>query len=200
MCGANGDTRGVCRWFVERALQLFAEELETTFAPSLVTFWLGANDASLPTGCDAYQHVPLDVYRANIVLAVRTLAPLLPPRAQILLITPPAVIDDARRACSASGLDLDRSNDAAAAYARACVEIGQAENVPVLDLHTYVNATYPDDVERGALFSDGLHFSALGNAVVTQQIADKIAEMFDKEEAARFDAWQLPNWRDLRSS
>uniref|UniRef100_K3XAX9 SGNH hydrolase-type esterase domain-containing protein n=1 Tax=Globisporangium ultimum (strain ATCC 200006 / CBS 805.95 / DAOM BR144) TaxID=431595 RepID=K3XAX9_GLOUD len=188
------------KWFVKHALPALEQELATEFSPSFVTLWLGANDAALLSGSEAYQHVPVEDYHANIALILRALKAKLPAHAKILLITPPAVIDATRLACSATDSDLDRSNEGAAAYARACVDIGKTEQTTVLDLHTFFNATYPDESARAALFSDGLHFSAAGNNVVAQQIVLKLQEIYGAAEFARLDAWQLPNWRDFIGS
>lgn len=186
------------RWFIDHALPVLVNELKSgQYTPSLVTLWLGANDAALPTGDAAIQHVTPNDYRANMTLILRTLAPLLPSDAKILLITPPAVIDAARRAVSNNSADLDRCNEAAGVYARVCVEVGKAEGVAVLDLHTFFNATFPQEAERAALFSDGLHFTSKGNVLVAQQVASKIKEMFNAEQLARFDASQLPGFHDF---
>lgn len=177
---------------------MIVNELKTgQYTPSLVTLWFGANDAALLAGSEAYQHVTLDDYRKNITLILRTLTPLLPVKAKLLLITPPAVIDAARRAFSTSDRGIDRTNEAAGEYARVCVEVGKAEGVAVLDLHTFFNASFPQEAERGVLFSDGLHFTSKGNALVAQEVADKINEILGDEELARVDAWQLPNWRNF---
>ncbi|KAF1318519.1 Isoamyl acetate-hydrolyzing esterase 1, partial [Globisporangium splendens] len=188
------------KWFVKHALPVLEQELSSEFSPSFVALWLGANDAALLSGSEAYQHVPVEDYRANIVHILRALKAKLPAHAEILLITPPAVIDAARLACSDNGSDLDRSNEGAAAYARACVDIGQTEQIAVLDLHTFFNATYPDESARAALFSDGLHFSPAGNDIVAQQIVLKLQEIYGAAESSQLDAWQLPNWRDFIGS
>lgn len=188
----------MCRWFIKHALPVLEKELEEHFAPSFVTLWLGANDAALLSGSEAYQHVSLEDYRANLVQILRALkARLSASHTKILLITPPAVIDAARRAFSADGQDLDRTNDAAGEYARVCVEVAQTEQIDVLDLHTVFNANYPREADRSALFSDGLHFTTEGNEVVAEQIALKLAQIYSDDEFARFDAWQLPDFRSF---
>ncbi|TYZ61932.1 hypothetical protein PybrP1_001374 [[Pythium] brassicae (nom. inval.)] len=186
------------RWFIELALPVFEEELKSQFAPSLVTLWLGANDAALLSGGEAYQHVPLETFRANLALIVRALAAQLPPaHGKLLVITPGAVIDRMRLAHSASGSDLDRCDEAAAAYARVCVEVAAAEGVAVLDLHARLHAAFPDEAARAALFTDGLHFTPRGHAVVAQEVAGAVQTLFSAEELARFDAWQLPDFHSL---
>lgn len=178
----------VCtRWVIERALAIYENELTSQFQASFVTLWLGANDAALPDGPNKNQHVPLGEYRANLTTLVTSFVPHLEPKARLLLITPPTVIDSVRK-------DKDRSNAVTGEYARVCVEVAKAENVPVLDLHTYFNTTYPTEAERMTFFADGLHFNAKGNAVVAQLLDAKIKEIFDADEVDRFHRSQIPGW------
>ncbi|KAG3163973.1 hypothetical protein PI126_g5292 [Phytophthora idaei] len=88
-------------------------------------------------------------------------------------------------------------NASAAKYAKVCVELAAAENVHVLDLHTYFNTTFPDVNVRKTYFVDGLHFSEKGNKEVGKLLGVAINGMFDKEELDRFNKWQLPDWHDL---
>ncbi|RLN14948.1 hypothetical protein BBI17_007598 [Phytophthora kernoviae] len=177
------------KWVREHALPIYAKELQFQYSASFVTVFLGANDAVLKDGPDKAQYVSLEDYRANLLYILHTVKPLLPPHSKILLITPPAVIDKGRRG--------DRSNASAGKYARACVEVAQAENVHVLDLHTYFNTTYPKEEDRKACFVDGLHFSAKGNKDVGKLLCVAINGIFDKEDLDRFNKWQLPDWHDF---
>lgn len=178
---------GIIRWVAQHALPIFDKELATQIEASFVTVWLGANDAALPDGPNKNQYVPIDEFRTNLTTILTTFRPHLPPKAKFLLITPPAVIDSERGA-------KDRSDAAAGEYARACIDVGKAESVEVLDLHTYFNKTYPDEAERKSFFADGLHFSAKGNEIVAKLIDVKIKAIFDKDELARFTHLQLPGW------
>uniref|UniRef100_K3X0Q9 SGNH hydrolase-type esterase domain-containing protein n=1 Tax=Globisporangium ultimum (strain ATCC 200006 / CBS 805.95 / DAOM BR144) TaxID=431595 RepID=K3X0Q9_GLOUD len=175
------------RWFVQHALPVIENELQHEYKPSLLTLFFGANDAALATGYAGGQHVPLGEYRANLAHIIRSLTPHLPPRAKILLITPPAIIDSARKGG-------ERTNEAAGEYARACVDIAQAENVPVLDLYAFFNTRYPNEAARSTLFSDGLHLSAQGNAVTLALLEHAINDIFDDVELARFKTMQLPDF------
>lgn len=174
------------RWVAQHALPIFAKELQTQYAASFVTVFLGANDATLAKGPDAVQHVPLDEYVANLKQILHTVTPLLAPNGKILLITPPAVIDSMRGG--------DRNNASAGQYAHACVQLAQAENVHVLDLHTYFNTQYPQEADRKTYFADGLHFSSKGNEEIAKLIGIAINGIFDKEELDRFNTMQLPDW------
>jgi lysophospholipase L1-like esterase len=175
------------RWVAQHALPIFENEVATQFQANFVTVFLGANDAALPNGPNKNQYVPLDEYKTNLTTILTTLRPHLPPKAKFLLITPPAVIDSQRGG-------KDRSNEAAGEYARACIDVANAENVAVLDLHTYFNKTYPDEAERKTFFVDGLHFSSKGNEIVAKMIDVKIKAIFDKGEVDRFHQMQLPGW------
>ncbi|KAF1774958.1 SGNH hydrolase-type esterase domain [Phytophthora cactorum] len=170
-------------------MPIYAKELQSEYSAAFVTVFLGANDAVLEHGPDKAQYVSLKDYRANLQKILHTVRPLLAPHGQVLLITPPCVIDSARR--------NDRSNASAAKYAKVCVELAAAENVHVLDLHTYFNTTFPDVNVRKTYFVDGLHFSEKGNKEVGKLLGVAINGMFDKEELDRFNKWQLPDWHDL---
>ncbi|OQR80729.1 isoamyl acetate-hydrolyzing esterase [Achlya hypogyna] len=129
--------------------------------PALVTIFLGANDAALKPGPDQQQHVPLDEYVANLKQLVHTL-PTAFPGCKILLLTPPPV-DDARYP--------SRSNVEAGKYAAACVGVGAACNVPVVDFWTAMQG-------MPHLFVDGLHFNKAGNVAAHAMILGAIRKHF----------------------
>lgn len=128
-------------------MPIYEKELQTEYMASFVAVFLGANDAVLEHGPDKAQFVSLQDYRANLQRILHTVRPLLAPHGQVLLITPPCVIDSARHG--------DRSNASAASYAKTCVELAKAENVHVLDLHTYFNTTFPMRVSARRTSSTG---------------------------------------------
>jgi lysophospholipase L1-like esterase len=189
-------TRGLSgyntKWFLKDALPLIATEIQTDAynSPSLITVWLGTNDAALWNGSDSVAHVPIQDYKANLIKIVRGLW-VTAPTAKMLLVTPPPV-DDAARAeyanASTGGL-LDRSNAVTTTYARACVETAGVLGVPVLDLNSFLNAM--DETTRNTLLENGLHFNAEGNTVVDEQIRSKIAAEFPALDEA-LQSWQLP--------
>ncbi|TYZ56840.1 hypothetical protein PybrP1_008865, partial [[Pythium] brassicae (nom. inval.)] len=122
-------------------------ELKSQFRPSLITIWLGANDAALLDGPNRLQNVPLDEYRSRLASIVNAVETHLSEGSKVLLITPPTVVDSDRTL-------KDRNNAAAGEYARACVEVARAEGVAVLDVYAHINSTYPDELKRKALFVD----------------------------------------------
>ncbi|GMF45230.1 unnamed protein product [Phytophthora fragariaefolia] len=168
--------------------------LSNARSPVLITLWLGANDAALADGTAARQHVPVADYKVNlakIVQAYQTSAP----SARVLLITPPHVDDAIRKSRSPAGLP-ERTNAAAAKYARACVEVADELKMPVLDLYSFFNAM--PESERAACLDDGLHFTATGNRLVDAQVHKKIRDAFP-EVVQQLEAWQLPDfhiWMD----
>ncbi|EQC38188.1 hypothetical protein SDRG_04617 [Saprolegnia diclina VS20] len=130
-------------------------------APALVVIFLGANDAALSDARDAHQHVPLDEYLANLTTMVDTLRGA-SPESRFLLITP-AAIEDAKYA--------SRSNVEAGKYADACIAVGHALGVPVLDVWRPMQG-------RPELLRDGLHLSVDGNTLLYRWLTSTISERF----------------------
>ncbi|KAG3115939.1 hypothetical protein PI125_g5058 [Phytophthora idaei] len=179
------------KWFIESALPVVERELSGEVRlPSLVTLWLGANDAALPDGTAARQHVPLATYKENLATIVRAFQNVAP-QTHVLLITPPHVDDAVRKSRSPIGC-AERTNAAAGEYARACVDVAREIGVDVLDLYSFFNAM--SDSERAACLDDGLHFTAKGNRLVDEQLQIKINKAFP-DLAKQLEAWQLPNFR-----
>lgn len=189
------DIGACCRWFIESALPVIERELSGEVrSPSLITLWLGANDAALPDGTAARQHVPLAMYKENLVKIVRTFQARAP-QAHVLLITPPHVDDAVRKLRSSSGY-AERTNATAGEYARACVEVASELDMNVLDLYSFFNAIPESD--RAACLDDGLHFTAKGNRLVDEQLQAKISDALPNV-VKQLEAWQLPNfhiWMD----
>ncbi|EEY58094.1 isoamyl acetate-hydrolyzing esterase 1, putative [Phytophthora infestans T30-4] len=179
------------KWFIESALPALERELSGEVrSPCLITLWLGANDAALPDGTAARQHVPLATYKENLTTIVRSFQAKAP-RAHILLITPPHVDDAVRKSRSPIGC-AERTNAAAGEYAQACVETAGEIGVSALDLHSFFNSM--SESERAACLDDGLHFTAKGNRLVDEQLQKKINKAFPSL-AKQLKVWQLPNFR-----
>jgi lysophospholipase L1-like esterase len=166
-----------------------------TYTPTLITLWLGANDAALPNGSSPEQHVPVEAYKENLVELVASFKSMVPD-AGILLITPPWVDDEVQQTRSKrykgakKGLAA-HSNAMAGAYAHACVETATRLGLPVLDLHSYFNNM--NAWERKHVLEDGLHLNMRGNNLMYEQLRDKIDVAFPNI-SHKLDRWQLPSY------
>ncbi|KAF4044856.1 GDSL-like Lipase/Acylhydrolase family [Phytophthora infestans] len=184
--------------FVKHALPSVKEELSLwPESPAFVAVWLGGNDSALLSGYEAALHVPIPKYRANLCEIVHTVQDKAPDAA-ILMITPPAVNDRARRnVWSDPDGELDFSNEGIGEYARACIEEAGSLNVPVLDFHTIMNEMH--EQERCGCQYDGLHFNQKGNELVIDHILTAIEREFPSL-AKRLDAWEHPDYLELLGS
>ncbi|KAG1688533.1 hypothetical protein DVH05_003623 [Phytophthora capsici] len=162
-------------------------------SPSLITIWLGTNDAALVNGSNSEMHVAIDEYKANLGEIVRKFQTAAP-KAEILMITPPHIGDEARIKYAANRTDekkgmVDRSNAATGDYARACVEVAEVLRVPVLDLYGFFNAQSLE--ARNTLLADGIHFNVAGNKAMYEQFRSKLSSDFPGVVSA-LDEWQFP--------
>ncbi|GMJ14709.1 Guard-cell-enriched GDSL Lipase 28 [Hibiscus trionum] len=143
--------------------------------PLAVTVFFGANDACLPDGYAAFQHVPVDEYKRNLHSIVSSLKNRWP-KTLVILIAPPPIDEDERLrhpyAENPSGLP-ERTNEAAGVFAKACVEAAGECGIPVVDLWTRMQQ-YPE--WRKAFLSDGLHLTPEGNKVVFKEVMKKLNE------------------------
>lgn len=176
----------------------------------LVTIFLGANDAVLPTH-NTHQHVPLDAYADNLRSMLRTCAAEAP-GTRVLLMTPPPIEDAgyARAwACKAKATlpgvsGLDRSFALARRYREAVLAVAR-EPVPP-GVHVGLLDTWPAflvDAEAStptwaaapdALFSDGLHLGSEGNRLLGAALLARIAELWPELDPLRV-ASRVP-WHD----
>ncbi|ETV96275.1 hypothetical protein H310_10448 [Aphanomyces invadans] len=139
------------RWLPEIAAS--RDEL-AALSPSLITVLLGTNDAA-----PAFYRsgVPLEEYTTTMrgILGVVAQAC---PSAQILLIAPPAVVDEV------FGLP---QNERVYAYADVCRQLGSELRIPVVDLWT-ATQDHPE------YFCDGIHLSSDGNRELYRLVLDAI--------------------------
>ncbi|OQR80724.1 isoamyl acetate-hydrolyzing esterase [Achlya hypogyna] len=164
------------RWYLDFLPQILTE-LQGQRAPSLVTLFLGANDADLPTGT---QHVPLDQYETNTKKIISTLRAAYPEAAFVLL-TPPPVGDNEI---------YGRNNVTAGKYAASCVRAGATLGVPVVDLWTGMQP------QRESYLSDGLHLNVAGNRFVYEAFTATIAKHFPTLAPAAIPFF-YPEWTAL---
>ncbi|OWZ03947.1 hypothetical protein PHMEG_00024238 [Phytophthora megakarya] len=189
------------RWWLKYVQPTLNKELKSgTYKPSVITVWLGCNDAALPNGRNADMHVPLADYHNNLLEIVGNFSASAPD-AHIVMITPPHV-DDAARAKEAQALTdankgiLDRSNAMAGKYARECVKAATKAQVPVLDLYSHFNNMTA--AKRNGYLQDGLHFSKSGHEIVYEMLLDLIRKDFP-DVGKQMDTWQYPfvaKWRE----
>ncbi|POM60870.1 hypothetical protein PHPALM_30215, partial [Phytophthora palmivora] len=80
---------GGIKWWLKYVQPTLAKQLKSgALKPSVITVWLGSNDASLTNGSNPDMHVPLADYSKNlheIVASFQAAAP----SAEIVMITPP---------------------------------------------------------------------------------------------------------------
>ncbi|CAO2842374.1 unnamed protein product [Amaranthus hypochondriacus] len=179
------------RWAVKVLQKVFDTVDEA--APLAVTVFFGANDACLPDRYAAFQHVPLDEYKQNL----RCIFSFLKKRwetAVIVFITPPP-IDEVGRLNhpyieNPSGLP-ERTNEAAGAYAKACIEVARVCGTPVVDIWTKMQE-FSD--WRKTCLSDGLHLAQGGNRIVFEELVKKLKEVGVSLEKLPVD---LPLFSDI---
>ncbi|ETI50782.1 hypothetical protein F443_05738 [Phytophthora nicotianae P1569] len=183
------------KWFLKYVMPTLENEIATGAytTPSLITVWLGTNDAVLVNGSNPEMHVPIEEYKDNLNQIVRGFQNAAPD-AEILIITPPHIDDDARAKYAAERTDakrglVDRSNAATGDYARACVEVASELKVSVLDLYEHFNAMPVES--RNTMLADGVHFNAAGYKEVDSQLRSKISSVFPRLTNS-LDTWQFP--------
>lgn len=165
------------RWALRVLNRVFPADTEVNGggAPLAVTVFFGANDACLHDRCCAFQHVPLPEYKQNLRSIVSYLKKRWPTTI-ILLITPPPIDEDSRLLHpyveNLSGLP-ERTNEAAGAYAKACVEVAAECGIPVVDLWTQMQ--YFPDWQKTYL-RDGLHLTPSGNRIVFEEVVKILSD------------------------
>ncbi|KAF4317281.1 hypothetical protein JM18_006451 [Phytophthora kernoviae] len=114
------------RWYLKYAIPTLKKEINHgVYTPVFITVWLGANDAALPNGGSYKQHVPKETYKANLVKIAHAFKEMAPD-AEILLITPPHIDDNARlKLAEQNNRSVDRTNAMTGTYAQACAEAAE---------------------------------------------------------------------------
>ncbi|KAF4393067.1 hypothetical protein F8388_012576 [Cannabis sativa] len=144
-------------------------------SPLAVTVFFGANDACLPDRSSAFQHVPLDEYKRNLHSIVLFLKKRWP-TTRIILITPPPIDEEGRlRHPYVENLtnEPERTNEAAGAYAKACVSVAGECGISVIDLWTKIHH-FPH--WKKSCLRDGLHLTPSGNRIVFDEVVRKLME------------------------
>lgn len=179
-----------------------AESAPTHIIPKvqLMTLFYGANDSCIP---GTAQHVPIATYVSFLKTIINYRA-LKSHDTKIILITPPPV-DEWQ-------LDgNDRNAEHTAKYARACLQVGQELNLPVLDLWTIFmqkagwqhgskealagSKAAPRNEMLADLLSDGLHFTNNGYDLMFDELVKVIREKLPDEVPEKLPMI-FPDWKD----
>ncbi|KAH9608902.1 hypothetical protein KSS87_007833 [Heliosperma pusillum] len=167
--------RGYSGWNSRRALavvdQVFPKD--APFQPSLIIVYFGGNDSmgAHPSGLGP--HVPLPEYVENMRKIATYLKDLSDATRIIFLSTPP--VDEAFIKNNKSQFlsDLDRTNDICGKYSEALIELCKEMDLKVIDLWTVLQKR---EDWLTSVFTDGIHLSAEGSQIVTEEILKTIKE------------------------
>ncbi|KAF9939613.1 hypothetical protein BGZ67_009193 [Mortierella alpina] len=166
--------------------ELLYQESKGSTPVKLVIIALGTDDASF---AHTRQHVALDAYKDNLKAIVNAIrfpeSPNYSPHTNVILVTP-APVDDTMWEASLTAVNqtMNRSNSVTKEYAQACVEVGKALNIPVVDLwseiHCQVEGTCElhESDQLQDYFMDGLHLKRMGNEVLYKSVMDAVARHY----------------------
>lgn len=157
--------------------------------PMVTTIFFGANDAALLGRTSERQHVPIEEYKDNlrkIVLHLKECSPTM----LVVLITPPPVDEDGRKAYAISlygekAMKLaERTNETTGIYANQCIELAKELDIPCINLwHVMQECTG----WQKKFLSDGLHLTAEGNAVVHREVVRTLENANIRAEDMPYD-------------
>ncbi|EES00064.1 hypothetical protein BDA96_03G022300 [Sorghum bicolor] len=190
--------RGLSGYNTRWALKVLPRAMEGAAGagadPAAVTVFFGANDATLPDQVQAHQHVPLQEYQSNL-RAISAYFKERWPSTAIILITPPPIYEPARIR-DVYGEDdpsrqPERSNEAAGAYAQACIAVATELNHPVIDIWTKMQE-FPD--WQTSALSDGLHFTPAGNKILFDEVVKTLESIGFSQERLPSD---LPLFHEI---
>lgn len=182
----------------------------------LVTLCIGANDAALPSVDGGFsQHVPLDVFTANLRRLIELLVPeyaqlsakptaYLSSTTALVLITPPQIDEPTWRQYLAKrdGTPAVKARDNAVTgqYVAAIKALGAEWHIPVIDMYALTPPTAPD---TWPYYSDGLHLNANGNARMFKAIVECINSSYPSlsveqlgMDAPPFEGWAYDGGSD----
>ncbi|OXG10085.1 GDSL Lipase/Acylhydrolase family protein [Cryptococcus neoformans Ze90-1] len=175
----------------------------------LITIWLGANDACLPS---SPQHVPLDKYKSNVKHIVNLIrdpsSPYHSPETKIVLISPPPIIEAAWiesrlekwKSFGCEGPEPEQNRDAKVTkqYAEGCKEVGTELGVPVVDFWTAIveAAGGEKDEQLAPYFYDGLHLTSEGYAVLFKAVSGLILATYPELNPETMPM-RMPHWADV---
>ncbi|OQR85080.1 hypothetical protein ACHHYP_12389 [Achlya hypogyna] len=152
--GLSGRTT---RWWLAHLPSILADWAQK--APSLITIYLGVNDACSLNGTLPSYHVPVNEFATNLRAMVGNLTVAFP-RVKIILITPGAVDEASLWGPSRTNVDIHK-------YVVQTQTIAQDLRLPLVDIWTPTISNY-------SLFYDGLHLNAQGHTVLHDRLLHAI--------------------------
>lgn len=178
--------RGFSGYVTDWARLILPRIVSKEAIPDLVVLFFGANDSALPE-LNPHQHVPLDRYKANLEAMCDYLQDIGLPKSSIILVAPPPVhekmwLDNNQDKSWAAS---DRLNSVTRSYAEAVEKVGQEKNITSVGLYNELDQR--EDLQR--CFSDGLHLSKDGNAVLASLLKPLLEERLAGKEV-------FPNWKE----
>ncbi|BGP13773.1 hypothetical protein JCM10213_006395 [Rhodosporidiobolus nylandii] len=189
------------RWALPCLKEWLPKKDSSSPKTELMTIWLGANDSALP---GEPQHVPLEEYTQNL----RTILSLLrdpaseyhsPSTSFVLLTPPPLYRPDWIQTRISRGLAgyCDRTLENTRAYADAVIKLGKEEGIPVVDCYARIwDAAEHDEEKLQPFFTDGLHLTAKGYALIAEGVKQVIAEHYPSKHWEHLPLL-FPYWRDI---
>ncbi|KAH8868319.1 Isoamyl acetate-hydrolyzing esterase 1 like [Schistosoma japonicum] len=148
------------------------------------TIFLGANDAC----ATPQQHVPVEEYKSNLCWMIKYIHRLDVPMDRILLISLPPVDENKWGATEiAKGKVITRKLVTCAAYAAACQEVANTNDVSFVNLYEAMLVQKSWE----SFFSDGLHFSRRGSEFLAKILEDFFADKLSDLK------WWFPDWRAI---
>ncbi|KAJ2779489.1 isoamyl acetate-hydrolyzing esterase [Coemansia javaensis] len=156
---------------------------EMAGAVEVCILFFGTGDAMVGPSA---QHVLLEAYRANLGALVGVVNSVQAeyglPDTRILLVAPPVAHDGMARAAAKqdAGLGFVRAASVRA-YAEAAVAVAEEMHLPVVDLHTAMDAAVKAKNNAQSRYGgyeeylvDGVHLTPAGNRLVYDLVVDKI--------------------------
>ena len=138
--------------------------------------------------------MPLQEFQENLQFIISEVQKFGISKDKMILVSPPKYYADEVREIGRTS--VGRSTESAAAYAAACVQVGQQLGITCVDLFSAFDAD-----ERGrSLTRDGLHFSAAGSQLMFEQVWPWIELKVKEYHGTPSLEQNLPYWMEFRDS
>jgi isoamyl acetate esterase len=160
------------KWFLEYSNR---SDVWQQGSVKLIIIFFGANDSSDKI-LNPRHHIPLEDFKENVKKLIELSKKHYGEEVEFLLVTAPPVVHHQRLIFqkemfgdNATGL-LERNMDLSKLYAQGMTDVGEENNIPVVDLWNYMQ----EHEQWDSFFYDGLHFTSSGNQCVARAILEKI--------------------------